>query len=222
MANNVTIPAQGTGTTTPVVETYDTTGSSGPQRQSFTLASVGSPSSITALTGTPSSGVPIGLSTYSPTSVLTRPANSTPYTAGNLIASNTASGSVTVPSVVAAGAHGGGFHISSLILTTNASGMGGVSLQINLWNAAPTYSNGDGGAYSVNTGSANWLGSFTVPSMIQGGDGAWGAAVPDVGSSLDRNCASGTSSIYWDLTAKNAFIPGNAQTFTLSLTEVRD
>jgi hypothetical protein len=49
MANNVIIPASGTGTATPTVETYDTTGSGGPQRQAVSLASIGAPASVTPL-----------------------------------------------------------------------------------------------------------------------------------------------------------------------------
>src|SRR5689334_16925532 len=37
MANNVTIPATGSGSATPVVETIDTTGAGGPQRQIVTI-----------------------------------------------------------------------------------------------------------------------------------------------------------------------------------------
>lgn len=223
MSNNVTIPATGSGTATPNIETYDTTGSNGPQRQSITLASVGAPASVTALSGTPASGLQVGHKTVTNTSTLTRPANTTAYAVGNLIASSTTAGSVTVPSFTAAGANGGGFHLSYLRLVTNAtSGMGSASIQINLWDAAPTYTNGDGGAYAPATGAAHWLGSFTVVSMVQGGDGAWGGAVPDVGNQLDLNTGASSTVIYWDLTAGTVFTPASGQTFTLHASLIED
>lgn len=64
MANNVTIPASGTGDAVPVVEAYDTTGSNGPKRQAVTLASIGPPASVTALTAgqkTKANSIPVVL-----------------------------------------------------------------------------------------------------------------------------------------------------------------
>src|ERR1700730_14367879 len=99
-----------------------------------------------------------------PTSTLTRPANTTAYAANQLIASSTTAGSVVVHSFSIAT---GGAILSRLRLRTNAtSGWGGVNLSINLWSAAPTYTNGNGGAYAAATGSADWLANFLV-SLIQ-------------------------------------------------------
>jgi hypothetical protein len=133
------------------------------------------------------------------------------------VASTTTAGSVVVPSVAAAGGAAGSGSLLSFILRTAAtSGMGGVSFAIEFWSAAPTFTNGDNGAYAVATGAAHWLGSATVATMVQVADGAYGVAVPDTVAAIDFALAAGTA-IYWTLQVTNtaAFTPTSGQTFTL-------
>lgn len=149
-----------------------------------------------------------------PTSRLTRPANTTAYAANQSIASSTTAGSVVVPSFAIA-TSGGGVLLPRLRLRTNAtSGWGGVNLSINLWSAAPAYTNGDGGAYAVATGSAGWLANFLL-SLIQFGDGAIGAGPLTGASELALKLASGTS-VFWDVQILTAVTPISGQTFTLA------
>lgn len=253
-APNVTLPAIGAGTATPLIETMDISGTgAGPQRQVVTISdragattdSIGSltetaPASDTASAGlngrlqrlaqrlssliallptalSPAGNLVVGSKIASPTSVLTRPANTTAYTTGNLLASNTTAGSVVVPSFTAAGgAAGSGSLLSFRLLSNKTSGMGGVSFAVEFWSAAPTFTNGDGGAYAVATGGAGWLGSATVANMVQVGDGAHGVAVPDTVAAIDFALASGTS-IFWTLqvTSSAGFTPASGQTFSL-------
>jgi hypothetical protein len=254
MANNVIIPPTGTsGTPNPTVETIDTTGSGGPQRQVVTVGDrAGSGNDIigpindtapasdtasaslngrlqrvaqrlTSLLGllpsalTASGGLHIGGKTANPTSVLTRPANTTAYQQDQLVASSTTAGSVVVPSFQATPAAGGGGALRRARLETNAtSGMGSVAFQIDLWSAAPTFTNGDGGNYVVATGSASWLGSMTFSGLTQAGDGAYGVAVPDTGSDISFSLTG--QNIFWTLNCINAagFTPISGQTFTLT------
>lgn len=240
MANNVTIPAAGTGDTTPVVEALDTTGTSGPKRQIVGLGSIGAPASSTSLTAgqkTSAASIPVvlasdqsqlpaaltagagslktGMVFANPSSVLTRPADTTAYSANDLVASSTIAGSVTVPSFTATPNTGGSGSITKLRLYTNRiTGMAGVQLLIELWVAAPTFNNGDNGAYSVHTGAASFLGRFTVTSMVQVDDGAYGVALPDLGNAVDFVLAS-SPSVFWTLETLSAFTPASAQTFTL-------
>lgn len=251
MSNNVTIPATGSGTATPVVETIDTTGSGGPQRQVITIGdragtavdSIGGLTETAPATDTASSGLngrlqrvaqrltslialfPAALTTgaqalktgriwSTPTSVLTRPANTTAYSAGNLIASSTTAGSVVVPSFTATPNAQGHGSIKRLRLTTNkTSGMAGIQVNVDLWSAAPTFTNGDGGAYAVATGAAAYLGSAQV-TLAQAGDGAYGIATPNIGDAINFALASGQA-IYWSLSAVGVFTPASGQTFTL-------
>jgi len=146
-----------------------------------------------------------------PTSTLTRPANTTAYAANQLIASNTTAASVVVPFFATLM---GAVILPRLRLRTNVTtGWGGVSLSLNLWGAAPTYSNGDGGAYAVATGSANWLGNFLI-TLSQFGDGAIGGGPLTGANELALKLASGTS-VFWDMQILSAATPVSGQTFTL-------
>jgi len=149
-----------------------------------------------------------------PTSTLTRPANTTAYAANDLIASSATAGSIVVPSFAIA-TNAGGAILHRLRLRTNAgSGWNGVTLAINLWSAAPTYTNGDNGAYAVATGSAGWLANFLF-SLTQFGDGAIGAGPLTGANEIALKLASGTS-VFWDLQILNAATPISGQTFLLT------
>jgi hypothetical protein len=150
-----------------------------------------------------------------PTSILTRPANTTAYASGQLIADNVTAGSIGSHSFAISTSAGGAI-IPRLRLRTNAtSGWGGVNVSINLWSAAPTYTNGDGGAYAPATGGASWLTNFLVSAMVQFGDGAVGAGSPTIANEMMIKLASGTA-IFWDLQILSAAIPTSGQTFTLT------
>jgi hypothetical protein len=162
------------------------------------------------------SGFPVtamsGGAITNPTSTLTRPANTTAYAANRLIASSTTAGSVVVPSFTIVT---GAAILPRLRLRTNAtSGWNGINLSINLWGAAPTYTNGDGGAYAVATGSASWLANFLF-SLIQFGDGAVGAAQLTGANEIALKLASGTLA-FWDVQILSAATPISGQTFLLT------
>jgi hypothetical protein len=165
----------------------------------------------------------VGGTTANPTSTLTRPANTTAYAQNNLVASSVTAGSVTVPSVTAARVTAGSAMLRRFRLTTNkTSGWDGTTFTVRFWSVAPTYANGDGGAYSVSTGAANYLGSANV-TLSQFGDGATGIGVPTVGTEIAVKLASG-STILWDLqyTGSAALTPASGQTFTLIPEELQD
>jgi hypothetical protein len=148
-----------------------------------------------------------------PTSTLTRPADTTAYAANDLIASSTTAGSIVVPSFAIANAAGGAI-IPRMRLSTTATTGWGTTLTVTLWSAAPTYTNGDNGAYAVATGAAGRLAAFSC-TLTQYGDGAAGSCVITSGNALVLKLASGTA-VYWDLQATAAATPISGQTFTLT------
>lgn len=153
-------------------------------------------------------------SVTNPTSTLTRPADTTAYAVDDLIASSTTAGSVVVPSFAIADAAGSSVPVRFLLRTNASSGWGNVVLEMNLWTTAPTYTNGDNGAYAA-SGAANWIGD-TQFVLKQLNDGAVGAA--DVAMAI--KLASGTS-IFWDLKIRTVATPISGQTFTLVAQLVR-
>lgn len=149
-----------------------------------------------------------------PTSVLTRPADTTAYAANDLIATSTTAGSVSVKSFAIATSAGGAI-LARLRLATNVTtGWGGVSISVNLWSTAPTYTNGDNGAYAVATGAAGWLGNFQF-ALTQFADGAVGAAQLVGANEIALSLSSGTS-VFWDMQVLTVATPISGQTFTLT------
>lgn len=127
-------------------------------------------------------------------------------------------GSVVVPSFAIANIAGGA-GIPRLRLSTNDStstAWPSVGLQVDLWSAAPTFNNGDRGAFSVATGTANHLGAYSCTMSAEYADGAYAECAPVVGTLPIPKLASGTS-IYWTLQATSASgVTGASKTFALT------
>jgi hypothetical protein len=151
------------------------------------------------------------------TSTLVRPANTTAYAGGQLIASSTTAGSIVVPKLSIQDA-AGDIIIAKFLLTTNVTtGWVGAAITLNLWSAVPTYTNGDGGAYAVATGSAGYLGQLSC-TFAQAGDGAYAECVPALGTVIIPKLANG-GAIFWDMSIGGAATPISVQTFTISAIE---
>lgn len=145
-------------------------------------------------------------------STLTRPANTTAYAQNDLIASSTTAGSIVVPSITVP--RNGMFLRRVRLHTNKTSGMGTFQGLIEFWTAAPTFSNGDNGAYAVATGAASWLAVITTATMTQVGDGAYAAgSAPTTGDEILLR----SGALYWSLKEADAtgFTPASGQTFTL-------
>lgn len=162
-------------------------------------------------------------STANPVSVLTRTGGGdvTAYSINDLVASALSAGSVVVPSATLTRVAAGGATIPKIILLSNhTTGLANVSVTVRLWSAAPTYTNGDNGAYAVATGTAGFLGKFTG-TFEQNGDGAAAELVPYAGSTCTLKLASG-STVYWDLQTNTAFTPQSGKTFTAVMQVYQD
>ena len=159
-----------------------------------------------------------------PTSTLTLPSTTTAYSATTcttlpcLIASSATAGSVVVPSFTIPNS-AGGFYLPRLRLSTNdatSTAWGLVLIQIDLWTAAPTFTNGDRGAFLPATGTANHLGAYSCTMSPEYGDGAYAECAPAVGTTPAIKLASGTS-VYWTLQNISASgVTGASKTFTLT------
>ena len=153
-----------------------------------------------------------------PASTLTLPSTTTAYAAGNLIASSATAGSVVVPSFAIANSAGGAV-IAAVRLASNdatSTSWGGQTVRVDLWLTAPTFTNGDRGAFAVATGTAAHLRSFTCVMSPAYGDGTYAECAPDVASVAMPKLASGTS-VYWTATAvSGSGVTGASKAFTLT------
>ena len=173
-----------------------------------------------------------GRKTFTCQSTLTRPADTNAYASGDLIASSTTAGSIVVPS----------FNFSTLLdpqdefleitsgqlYTSLASGFTTFQGQMDFFQGtAPTFTNGDNGAYAVATGMAGLV--FRMITEVSaakkcGGDGA------SLDCTLGSTYGLGTFGVqpiiisrnqllYWSLWEVDAtgFTPASGTTFTLTL-----
>lgn len=149
------------------------------------------------------------------TSALTRPNDTTAYSQNDLVANSTTAGSVSYPTLTIQANSGRPVRIWRFRLRTDkTSGWDATTFTVRLWSAAPTYTNGDNGAYAITTGAANLLGSTNI-ALAQYSDGAIGFGVPVVGPFIEY--VPGTTLLYWDLqyTGSASLTPAALQKFYL-------
>lgn len=158
---------------------------------------------------------PNTITTATASGALTRPADAVAYAASDLVANNTVAASVVVPAVtVARVAAGSGLIRSALLKSNHTAGLDAINFTVDLWTAAPTFTNGDNGAYAVATNGDKWLGSLSG-TFRQFADGASAMCAVDSGlPEIAFKLASGTD-IFWTLRTNAAFTPQSAKTFNL-------
>lgn len=152
----------------------------------------------------------------------TRPADTTAYASGDLVANSTTAGSVAALSWTATLAHttvgNAAFLIRRARLKKSTTGVTNAAFRLHLYGTDPAASsgiaNGDNGAFSVN--DATYLGYIDFGSMIAHRDCAMMLSTPSAGAEIAHAFATGTT-LYGLLEARGAYTPGNAETFTVSL-----
>jgi hypothetical protein len=149
---------------------------------------------------------------------LTRPANTTAYTALDSISNNATAASVTANSVTLSDTNDHPIDISEILLATTDTGPGtaGIQIRLHLFNSDPTASTGvvggDNAAWSNK--QAGWVGSFSG-TMRAFSDGSRGVLIADEGTLRLITPVSGAKTLYWQLQAIGGFTPSaNSTTFT--------
>ena len=153
---------------------------------------------------------------------VTRPANTTPYVSGQLIAASTVASSVVPLAIPVARVLGGHARCTRARLTKSTTVTTNAMFRAHLLKAIPaTISGGDGATLQI-SGALSYLGSFTFD--FTGGtartfftDGAKVISAPDVGSEQIMETQASTNNIYALLEARGAYTPGSAEVFTLAL-----
>lgn len=151
-----------------------------------------------------------------PTGTFTRPADTTAYASGDLVANSTTAGSAVAMTLTPARVAAGSFMIRRLQLRKSGTGVTGASFRVHLFRAAPaTITNGDNGVFSV-SGAADYIGAFDVTVDRAFTDGACGFGVPVVGPDMTVKLASGQT-IRALIEARGAYTPISAEVFTVTL-----
>ena len=131
-------------------------------------------------------------------STLSLTATTTAYTSGQIVASSATAGSITNPSFTMPAAGGAIPRLRVQTTDTTSTAWAGASIQIDLWSAAPTWTNGDHGTWLPATGSAAHLASYSCsfPSAV------WGDGLATECTINQGNYASITATtVYWSVQA---------------------
>jgi hypothetical protein len=150
-----------------------------------------------------------------------RPANTTAYATGQLVANNTVAGSVTVLAFDAARFVGGTGQILRARIRKSSPNLTNASFRLHLFRAAPVVGSGDGAAMSI-TGAAEYFGALDVTVDQAFTDGAVGIGVPVAGPLMIFATVADSQMLYGVLEARGAYVPASAETFAIVLEVVRD
>lgn len=162
-------------------------------------------------------GMLTGTALSQPSASFTRPANTTAYAAGQLMANSTTAASVVVPSFTRF-SKSGSYYPVGVILQKSGSSATNASFRVHLYNTQPTISTtGDGGTYnSVVNGNAGWLGSYDGTMVASHADGCSVTCTPTEG--LIDGYADGQNPTVWALVeVRGAYTPTSGEIITLRL-----
>lgn len=146
----------------------------------------------------------------------TRPADTTTYTTGDLIANSTTAASVAAMTWTTKGSQA--FWIPGFKLFKTGTGLTGASFRLHLYAASPTVTTaGDNSVYGSNVaGNANWICDFDLTLVTKHNDGCAGLMVPTEGV-IKLDYQSDPTTLYGLLEATGAYAPASGETFTLWL-----
>lgn len=163
--------------------------------------------------------------TQAASSTITRPANTTAYASGNLVANSTTAGSVTnLQFTTLARISGGSGVIVGAQIQKSTNSVTNAAFRLHLFNTAPTYTSaGDNSAMTtvVVASAKGYLGYIDITAMVGFSDVAWGSGAPDNSRGGIPYVAT-AQIIYGLLEARGAYTPGNAEVFTVTLDALQD
>lgn len=152
-----------------------------------------------------------------------RPADTTAYSSGDLVANSTTAASVAPLQFTVPREAGRGAYVTGCRLKKSTTTVANASFRLHLFRAAPSVAtDGDNSAFASNvSGAANYIGAIDVLDMLALADGAVGSGAPRVGTMRPILLPSGTT-VYGLLEARAAYAPGNAETFDVMLETIRE
>jgi len=146
---------------------------------------------------------------------ITRPADTTAYASGDLVANNTTAGSVVPFKFDFSGRAASSTHASRAMLIKSSTSITNAAFRLHLFGSLPVVTNGDNGVIAPTAlASYNYLGSLSGATALGGGSsGAGIQLVADAGDIWGL-----VSPLYGLLEARAAYTPANAETFYIVLT----
>lgn len=152
----------------------------------------------------------------------TRPADTTAYAAGDLVANSTTAGSV-IPLTFANAVRTAGdcLRIERVRVSKSSTSLTNAQFRVHMFEASPTPTVGDNGVFNTSGALStnnvlNHAGSFPVTMSWSGSDGAMGIGVPTTGAGATISPTSGTT-IFALLEVTAAYTPVSGETITVVL-----
>ena len=155
-----------------------------------------------------------------PSATFARPADTTAYASGDLVANTTVAGTVEPMTFTAAPQAAGAFSIIKARMRKSGTNVTNAAFRLHLFTAAPTVANGDNGVFLPNQ-AATWLGIIDFNSMLALSDGAVATGSPMVWTAISVKQAAGTD-VDGLLEARGAYTPGSAESITIALEVLQD
>lgn len=152
-----------------------------------------------------------------PSANFTRPADTTAYASGDLIANSTTAASVSPLTWTIRGYNGGTLGIRRVRVAKSGVGITNCTIRVHLYTTNPCTTapaNGDNGAWS--TKIAGYLGYCDVVVGTVFSDGAFGVIAPAAGAEIGIPAFLDLP-IYGLLEARGAYTPASEEVFTVTL-----
>ena len=171
-------------------------------------------------TTSPAHGIIDGLGfQYDPTpriftgNTTTRPADTSVYAAGDLVANSITAGSVTYPTIQVSRYTDQPANLLRMRLRKSGTVLTQGIFRVHLYNAQPTVSNGDNGAWLTGS-TANYVGAFDVTMTRAFTDGSIAIGSSAEGASLITTPVSGQNYLFYLIEARAAYTPISGEVFT--------
>lgn len=146
---------------------------------------------------------------------VTRPADTTPYTSGDMLANSTTAGSVTPLTLTISRSVAWSGLIRRIRLRKSTTSVTNASFRVHLWTTAPTTTTGDNAGPFAANNIANYLGYVDVTVDKALSDGAMGVGLPADGSEV-MFALPATGQLRALIEVRGAYTPGNAEVFTVT------
>jgi hypothetical protein len=151
---------------------------------------------------------------WNPSASFARPANTTAYAPGQLVA-NATSAAAVVPLSFSVGGNSmpGMMRLTRVRLAKSGTSNANAAFRVHIYGTNPTPANGDGGAWSTDS-SAAYMGAIDVPSMKAFTDGCCDVGAASAGSEFLLRLAAGAT-FHALIEARAAYVPVAGETFTV-------
>lgn len=146
------------------------------------------------------------------TANFTRPANTTAYASGDIVANSTTAGSVVPMTLAIDNLSNRGCMIRRCRVRKSGTSITTASFRIHFYKASPTVTNGDNAAW-LSTEADDYIGSMDVTVDRAFSDGSVGNG----GASYGAEIIHKSDTLYALLEARSAYTPASGEVFTIEV-----